>query len=516
MGIKLLDKIPAECPFCGQPIDDALAKHIHDEHAGLATEKKHNEELRKQRTGIKSILGGLKSRLATCQTRHKDKATQLLALTPTLDKLKTILVPKYETHFNAVKTTISELTPVKNKLETSYNKVLKALAQVETSVTESKEDAAFVKNLGEALAEYISDGRSFLQVVRGKVSAMSDADQILKHELDMLAGTEDTSVLIDLLEQRHNVEKKFEIDGILNGLKDLRKSVDQYVANRVLTAISGELTSEVMEWYGHIKTTGDPDVHFDGFDMERTKTGELKARRVKIKAKSYGKELVSAVSSLSESKLNALGLCVSIATNLKGDSPFDFLIIDDPIQSWDAEHEVQFIGAIRHLIEHGKQVILMSHNKNWVNQVRSGCRTINGYLYEITGYTKAGPHITEIPWVERKERLKEVDAIVKDPTAPSVRLQQAEEEIRIVISEITSELYFKIKGIRKKFHDLNSTKVRKMLVECGIDSNLVDRITQTFETTDDAHHAPENYTTHRQRIQCYHAWAHELAKELGD
>ena len=168
----------------------------------------------------------------------------------------------------------------------------------------------------------------------------------------------------DLLEQRHNVEKKLEIDGILDGLKDLRKSVDQYVANRVLEAISGELTSEVMEWYRHIKTTGDPDVHFDGFDMERTKKGELKARRVQIKAKSYGKELVSAVSSLSESKLNALGLCVSIAINLKGDSPFDFLIIDDPIQSWDAEHEIQFIGVIRNLVERGKQVILMSHNKN--------------------------------------------------------------------------------------------------------------------------------------------------------
>ena len=53
-----------------------------------------------------------------------------------------------------------------------------------------------MKNLGEALVEYISNTRSFVQVVRGKVSAMSDADQILKHELDILAGTEDISVLI--------------------------------------------------------------------------------------------------------------------------------------------------------------------------------------------------------------------------------------------------------------------------------------------------------------------------------
>jgi DNA repair exonuclease SbcCD ATPase subunit len=515
LGIKLLDKTPEKCPFCNQLIDYALAKHIHDEHASLATEKRHNEELQKQRTEIMKLLSELKSQLATYQTRHKDKTTQLLALEPILEKLKTILIPKHQIHFNAVETTISEITTAKNNLETSYSRVLKALDKVETSVTESKEDAALVKDLGETLAKYISDTHSYVRTVIGKVSAISDADQILKHELDTLAGTEDISVLIDFLEQRRNVEKKFEIDGILNGLKDLRKSVDQYVANRVLEAISGELTSEVMEWYGQIKTTGDPDVHFDGFDIERTRKGELKARRVQIKAKSYGKDLVSAVSSLSESKLNALGLCVSIATNLKSDSPFDFLIIDDPIQSWDAEHEIQFIEVIRRLVnERGKQVILMSHNRKWIDMVRSGCRIINGRFYEITGYTEVGPHIVEISWVKWTERLNEVDAIVKDQTATSVKLQQAEEEIRIVNAELTSELYFKIKGVRKNPHDLNSTKVRKMLVECGIKNGLVDKITQTFETTDDAHHAPVDYATHRQRIQCYHTWANELSKLL--
>jgi len=516
LGVKLLDKTPRKCPFCGQSVNDALLKHIYDEHANLATKKNHNEALQNQHTEIMNLLSELKLRLAAYQTRHKDKVAQLLALEPTLDKLNTILVPKHQRHFNAVETTILELTSAKNNLETSYSKVLRALANVETSVTESKEDASLVKVLGEVLTEYISDTRSYVRVITGKVSAMSDADKILKHELDALAGTEDISVLIDLLEQRRNVEKKFEIKGILDSLKDLRKSVDQYVANRVLEAISGELTSEVMEWYGQIKTTGDPDVHFDGFDIERTKKGELKARRVQIKAKSYGKDLVSAVSSLSESKLNALGLCVSIATNLKGESPFGFLIIDDPIQSWDAEHEIQFIEVIRRLVERGKQVILMSHNRKWIDMVRSGCRTINGRFYEITGYTETGPHIEEIPWVKWRERLKEVDAIVKDQTATSVRLQQAEEEIRIVNAELTSELYFKIKGVRKKPHNLNSTKVRKMLVECGIDSSLVDRITETFETTDDAHHAPVDYAAHRQRIQRYHAWANELAKLLAD
>jgi len=514
LGINLLDKTPDKCPFCGQSIDGALEKHIHDEHANIATKKKSYEALQKQRDEIKKLLIELKSRLTDFQTRHMDKVAQLLVLEPTLDKLKTILMPKQQTHFNAVETTILELTAVKNKLETSYGKILEALAKVETSVNDSKEDVALVKVLGGILPEYILDARSYVQTVTENVSAMSDADQILKHELDVLAETEDITVLIDIHEQWYNIKKAFEIRSILDGLGELRKSVDQYIANKVLDAISGELTSEVMEWYRQIKTTGDPDVHFAGFDMERTKKGDLKARRVQIKAKSYGKELVSAVSSLSESKLNALGLCVSIATNLKGESPFDFLIIDDPIQSWDAEHEIQFIVVIRKLVERGKQVILMSHSGKWIDMVRSGCRTINGYFYEITGYTKTGPNIVEIPWAKWKERLAEVDAIVKDPTATNVKLQQAEEEIRIVISEVASELYFEIKGDRRNPHDLNSTKARKMLVECGIENGLVDQITLTFETTDDAHHAPMGYEAQRQRIKLYYAWANELAKLL--
>jgi hypothetical protein len=344
---------------------------------------------------------------------------------------------------------------------------------------------------------------------------VSEADAILKHELDILAGTEDIGVLIDLLEDQKEIEKKFQIEDVLEGLKSFRRVVDQFVGNKMLNAVSSELTADVMQWYGQIRTTGDPDVHFSGFDMERTAKGDLKARRVKIKATSYGKDLISAASSLSESKLNALGLCVSIATNLKGETPFEFLIIDDPIQSWDAEHEIQFIEVIRKLVERGKQVILLSHNQKWIEQVRAGCRSINGCFYEITGYSVTGPHIAERPWASWKQRLNEVDAILKDPNADNVKLQHAEEEIRIVVAQLSVDLYLKKRGIEKSPHDINSDKARKILVECGVNTGLIDRITQTFSTTDDAHHAPSDYAAHRQRIQRYADWANDLAQLVG-
>lgn len=515
LGVKLLDEGPEKCPLCGRALDDLLLTHIRDEHDKLIAEKKQNVGLQTRRAKIEGVLKELEQRLTRYQRRQEQKSSQLLAQEGSLEKLGAVLLPRYESHFVTVKDVISELAATRKRLQQFYDETVERILEIDKSIRECKENAFLIEMLGKAIAKYIAEAREYVLTISEKVAGIEAAGEVLKQELDALAGMEEVSVLIDLIEQQGDIEKCQKIKKIFTGLKELRKYVDRYVANKVLEAISNELTSEVMEWYGEIRTIGDPDVHFDGFDIERTVKGELKARRVQIKAKSYGKELISAVSSLSESKLNALGLCVSLAVNLKGQSPFDFLIIDDPIQSWDAEHEVQFIGVIRKLVERGRQVILMSHNKKWIEMVRQGCRTINGWYYEITGYTEAGPSIEEICWESWRERLKEVDAIIKDENASSIKLGQAEEEIRFIIAELTCEIYYGKKGERKAPHSLNSTKVRKMLVECGIDTNLVDRITQTFETTDDAHHAPIDYTSHRQRLRQYFGWAHELSKLIS-
>jgi hypothetical protein len=251
-------------------------------------------------------------------------------------------------------------------------------------------------------------------------------------------------------------------------------------------------------------------VHFAGFDMKKTAQGG----RVQIKASSYGKDLVSAVSSLSESKLNALGLCISIAINLKEKSPFDFLVIDDPIQSWDKDHEIQFISVIRELVERSKQVLLLSHNGDWIKQVRAGCADLNGLYYEITGYEEDGPIIKSFPWVEPKQRLQTILALVEDQSADSIRLQQAEEELRQVLHQYACMLFEGVKGAPKNPATLNADKVRKILTECGIDLPLVNRVMAIFETLDDAHHAAPGYSPNRQKLRQYYETAVGLAKAI--
>jgi len=181
LGIELLGRKPAKCPFCGQSIGDVLLQHIFDEHASLIREGGRNAELTRQRDEVLSSLRQLRNRLNAYQNRHIGKALSLLATEPNLGKLKTILVPQHQVHFDAVESAIARLAPVQQQLESLFTVAMSALQKVETSITESKEDVALLSVFGEALVDYVAKARSFAQLISDNASAVSDADQILKH-----------------------------------------------------------------------------------------------------------------------------------------------------------------------------------------------------------------------------------------------------------------------------------------------------------------------------------------------
>jgi hypothetical protein len=335
----------------------------------------------------------------------------------------------------------------------------------------------------------------------------------LQQGIDKLAGTTEMTLLIECFEKKPTIERGLKVRDVLVGLKELKKNVDQTLGEFMEVAINTDLTKSVMNWYARIRTKGDPNVHFSGFAMDRTKSGDFKSKRVKIEAKSYGVELASAVSSLSESKLNALGLCVSIASALRSPGPWDFLILDDPIQSWDDEHETQFIGIIRALVEEeGKQIILLSHKSQWIKDVSRGCRTLNGLHYEINGYTQEGPHLVVMQWAPVEQRIREAEAIANDPSVTTVGLQQAEEEIRLAACQIASEIAKKKLGRDTSPHNMTSKDVRAILTEAGYQAKLIDSVDAAFGSADDAHHTPKLYQPNIQRIRQNLATLRELMK----
>jgi AAA domain len=517
LGIQILNVLPETCPLCGQQVVSDHHLAIHNIHAQLQIQQKADQALNLQLAEVAREVRTLRTRLEQDQSRHTERLAPLIAIATQTGHLEDLakILGKAHVSVVAVRKAVVDIVEVRDRLWAAFSNAMVALDSVEASLHgKQRIEEALMLALGEILITYVATVKDVIQVVNKHAGPVSLADQALRHELDKRAGTEDISILIDLLNHCDAIAKKLEIDAVLAGLKDFRKSVDKFVSTEMEDAVAQAFTADVFTWYSKIRTNTDPDVHFEGFDFERTVKGETRPRRVSINATSYGKKLASAVSSLSESKLNALGICISIAMNMRHMQRFGFLVIDDPIQSLDAEHEAQFVEVIRDLVEQGKQVILLSHNKRWVDAVRNGCRSINGWMYEITGYNQSGPHISEKPWAVVQERFNEIDAILNDQAADNVRLQHAEEEIRILACELTAQMMKQVHGKNTSPHTLNASRVRSLLITCSVDQRLVDRVGQTFSTTDDAHHAPSDYTPHRPRIQQYSTYLKELYQVL--
>jgi DNA repair exonuclease SbcCD ATPase subunit len=513
LGTELLIEKPDSCPFCGQKLEEPLRKHIASRHEDLKSKVGVEVGEGDPRRHMARELSELRQSLEEHRRLLEDRSRNLLTATNPENKEKvcSLLGKGNEASWTIVQSASATTAGLLEAVRATESKVPDAITNCETAIKSRNENIGQVEALASNVQQYLSVAKTYRAKLDELELSLSGPERLLRQAIDATAGTTELSALIEVLEKQAVIERTLRAREVLEGLKDLKKYVEQTVG-----AIELDLTGSVMSWYKKIRTTGDPDVHFSGFAMERTKAGDFKSKRVKVSARSYGVELASAVSSLSESKLNALGLCMSIATALRAPGPWDFLILDDPIQSWDEEHEVQFIEVLRSLTEkENKQVILLSHRDQWVNQVSLGCRSINGIRYRITGYTQEGPHITEVEWTPVDQRLREVNSIVSDPKAMPVRLQQAEEEIRIAACQLTAEIAKKKLGRDRSPHNINSKDLRAILNEAGCPAALVDRVAATFGTTDDAHHAPKDYQPNPERIRQYHGALLDL-KQWGN
>ncbi len=515
IGTKILNDQQDTCPFCGQPLNQELRENISNRHNVLKSKVGVEIEKVDPRSQMAKDFLALRSFLTEYEELLKQRSKNLLTATKTENesKVHSLFGRDNEASWEIVKTARATVMPHLEALQTARIGAEESLKNCEVALQANKEDIAQAEALGSSIQKYMSAVDKYGSKLDELEPLLVGPARLLRQSIDSTAGTTELSTLIELLEKKASIERVLRVREVLEGLKGLKKHIDQTVGEVMESAIGTDLTGSVMNWYAKIRTKGDPDVHFSGFAMEKTKAGDFKSKRVKVGAKSYGVELASAVSSLSESKLNALGLCMSIATALRAPGPWEFLILDDPIQSWDEEHEVQFIEVIRSLIEkESKQVVLLSHRDQWVDQATAGCRTINGLRYRITGYTQKGPYIALVEWAPIDQRLREVQSIVSDPQALPVRLQQAEEEIRIATCQLTAQIAKKKLGRDRGSHNLNSKDIRAILIEAGCPPALVDRVVSTFSTTDDAHHAPKDYQPNAERIRQYHGTLSELKK----
>ena len=517
LGIELTDEKPESCPFCEQTITSQVHQHAKARKSALAEKVGSGPDLGTLRVQTSASLKELAESIATHSTLLAARSTDVVnANKPESAKKIQALFGKGNEHaLMLIAAAGAAIGNSHSGLAVAAAKIKRAIEVCEDAIHRKAEQLAQVEAVILAADEYLSSADTYTRKLEEVVPTLEEPSRLLQQAVDAQAGTTELSLLIEVLAKRTDIHRAVRIRETLDSLSELKRSVAQAVGQTMEDAFSKELTGAVMGWYKKIRTTGDPDVHFSGFAMEKTKGGDFKSRKVRVAAESYGVELASAVSSLSESKLNALGLCMSIASALRAPGPWKFLMLDDPVQSWDNDHEVQFIEILRELAEkQGKQIVLMSHRDSWFNEVVNGCRSLGGERYHISGYTKDGPNIGHREWATVDQRLAEALAIANDPKASPTNLQRAEGEIRIAACQLTAQTAKKRLARDTGAHNLNSEDCRKILTEAGCDAALVDRVAATFVSTDNAHHAPKTYEPNAQRIRQYHGALSELRNWL--
>lgn len=518
LGLDLIADDPDHCPFCEQDITAGRRSNAAQRRDRLSSSIGAAPDLDSARATLAGQLKQLKTDLASHRSVLAGRSDDLIAANTKEASQKILaLIGKGNSYsLTLIAAAGATVAPTHKALFDAAAAADAALEVCSDAVRNKAEEVAQIEALGKKLGAYLAAVESYNRTLEEYGPTLVEPSRQLREAVDAQAGTTELSLLIEVLAARDTIHRALRVQHVIAGLKDLKKHVEQAVGQIMEDAFSNELTGAVMHWYQRIRTTADPDVHFAGFAMDRTRAGDFKSRKVKVAAKSYGVDLASAVSSLSESKLNALGLCTSIATALRSPGPWTFLVLDDPIQSWDDDHEIQFIEIVRALAEdEGRQIILMSHRDGWIDQVADMCRTLNGSRLHITGYTKDGPIIQQSDWATIDERLKEILTVVNAPGVNKVRLQQAEQEVRIAASQLVA-LVAKTKLKRTVgAHNMNWEKARGVLNEAGVPAKLVDRMVGTFSTTDNAHHAPKEYSPNPERIRQYHGWLTELKNWLA-
>lgn len=504
LGNELLDGSPDSCPLCLQQITSGISENIRSRHAEhlVTIEKETGRNNAKE--NILRILRKIKLDLSNNRNLITRPIQGLVTAMLPENKAKVIELVggiKSET-VKVIESSALIAASLKSRFEDSWVEVEDALNTCETGVKDDKIELSHAERLARVLNSHIEASNELAIEIPKLSDNMDQAAEIFRKSIDTLAGTSEISFIIEILKKQKEIEQGARIHATLAELKNLKKNSEQTLAEMMDKIMSHDLTDEVMKWYSLIKTKGDPEVHFSGFSMIKTASGDFKSGKLAVKAESYGVPLASAVSSLSESKLNALGLCVSIASATRKIGPWEFLIIDDPIQSWDDEHEIQFIKVIRNLIEEeNKQVVVLTHKGGWAEQVCDGCRTINGNRYEIAGYAKLGPDIQSVDWASLENRINEVKTIANAPSASKVKIQQAEEEIRLISCQLAAEIArTKLSRVTSP-HNMNVTAVRNILVSAGVPSDDTDFLCTFFNVSDDSHHAPKTYEANIQRVR---------------
>jgi DNA repair exonuclease SbcCD ATPase subunit len=451
-GLDLLLHHSNVCPFCGEhTITDKLKQELNKEVEASSKTGTLHEKILNALSQVKSKIENISNHFIPKLQNAPDVQDQITKIRELLGDNAKNFVDSLE---QAVKQIINESKELASIKETANN----AVDSIQSHFDIIKFDETFISNQIASIellikkADAIKDNLSFYE------SQYTGVKERLESKMSKREDIAVPELIIEVLTCSEDISKAFLVEGYIEQIDDLRKKVEKFHKQKTAEKLQ-EKKDDIQKWYEILNPN--EDVGFTGIREHRSRK-----RWLEILAQSYGEEM-SGPACLSESHLNAVGISVYLGQILGTDSPLQFIVIDDPVQSMDEKHSTRFGDIIGEILKEGYQVIILSHQNNIIDMLRIRFQDDPDFGdLEVIKYDKSGPKVEErIPqfqsYLEQAKKFKAGNATCR---AASFNF------LRKAAERLSKEVYMKGKNVplSRRYEKLDVEKMEKLLVDSGI------------------------------------------------
>jgi hypothetical protein len=314
------------CPLCGLPISQAeILDHIKEHEDKNQDNQKEIEQLESQRSAAKDELKKVSAFIRSINELELDDITELESL----------------------KSSGSEVALALANAEAITEKEPKTLASIDLGEL----------NLNEKITNLLRESKATLAAVRKKQKMLTPT----KAEKDRIEAFQNLSNLSTHMEALDRIE------AAIHPLKKHVESMQSFTT--AFQELRRKTMGDVLETISHDVSRYFLSLHPDeGFDDVQLKfLPEVDGVEFHIYYK--GEEITPPRKFLSESYLSGLGVCLFLATVRAFNKENGFVILDDVINSFDAEHRADLARLLVNEFS-DLQLIVLTHDGFWFDFFR--------------------------------------------------------------------------------------------------------------------------------------------------
>ena len=330
------------CPLCDQPYEGDLADHIQGELKALRN------------------LHDARKNLEQARAEGRETARSLRELPRALSSSEDI-------ELEVEDASLASLREQAAQINSDAGEALSELDVAPEKLTD--EHLTGLRQRAEVIQESVGD---FEQNRDSLLHAVQESRKTLEEHAGRKQLVNDYNTVRDALEHWHKLQgARAQRDRLQNTHDQFEDVVEDYVRKNVedVEQRFSEISEDVQRYF-EILEEDTPGLARPALRLIREKD-----RAVMLEVEFHGEATSPAYKYLSESQLNSFGLAVFLASAKRFNPEFQFLVLDDVINSFDGYKRPKVIDLLKEeLVDH--QVMVLTHDQYWFDQLArslSGC-----------------------------------------------------------------------------------------------------------------------------------------------